>query len=88
MPAKIVKQPNGLYARFSTIVDTFTHYDMDEWDLVEMFTENGGLKEGRRQIHKANSDPDAFAECIETVRLVHGKQAANNLMRKICPSKP
>ena len=28
MGAFISKQPNGLYCRFSTIVDTITHYNM------------------------------------------------------------
>lgn len=30
------KQPNGLYCRFSSIVDTITHYNLNEHDLAEM----------------------------------------------------
>ena len=30
MGAFICKQPNGKYCRFSTVVDTITHYNMDE----------------------------------------------------------
>ena len=30
MGAFIAKQPNGLYCRFSTVVDCVTHYDMTE----------------------------------------------------------
>ena len=41
MPAYIAKQPNGLYCRFSTVVDTFTHYNMTEDDVRELFAEHG-----------------------------------------------
>lgn len=34
MGAFIAKQPNGLYCRFSTIVDTVTHYNMTFDDYV------------------------------------------------------
>ena len=31
----IFKQPNGLYGRFSTVVDCITHYNMTEDDYVK-----------------------------------------------------
>lgn len=34
MGAFIAKQPNGLYCRFSTVVDTVTHYNMSFDDYV------------------------------------------------------
>lgn len=34
MGAFIVKQPNGLYCRFSTVVDTVTHWNMTEEDYL------------------------------------------------------
>lgn len=39
MGAFIAKQPNGLYCRFSTIVDTLTHHNMTEDDYIEMCAE-------------------------------------------------
>lgn len=36
------KQPNGLYCRFSTIVDTVTSYNMDKAGLKELFIEKFG----------------------------------------------
>jgi hypothetical protein len=35
MGAFIAKQPNGLYCRFSTVVDTVTHYNMTFEDYVK-----------------------------------------------------
>lgn len=34
MGSFIAKQPNGLYCRFSTVVDTVTHYNMTFDDYV------------------------------------------------------
>jgi len=39
MGAFISKQPNGLYCRFSTVVDTLTHHNMTEDDYIEMCTD-------------------------------------------------
>ena len=36
MGAFIVKQPNGLYCRFSTVVDCPTDWNMTEEDYIEM----------------------------------------------------
>lgn len=34
MGAFIARQPNGLLCRFSTVVDTVTHYNMSEEDYI------------------------------------------------------
>lgn len=39
MGSFICKQPNGLYCRFSTVVDTITHYNMTEEEYIEMCVE-------------------------------------------------
>lgn len=39
MPAYIAKQPNGLYCRFSSVVDTVTHTNLTEKDVVDLFVE-------------------------------------------------
>lgn len=36
MGSFIAQQPNGLYCRFSTIVDTVTHYNMTKDDYIEV----------------------------------------------------
>lgn len=36
MGAFIAKQPNGLYCRFSSIVDCPTHWNMTEQDYIDM----------------------------------------------------
>lgn len=39
MGAFIVKQPNGKYARFSTIIDCITDYNMTEKDYINLCVE-------------------------------------------------
>lgn len=39
MGAFICKQPNGLYCRFSIVVDTITDYNMTEDDYIELCVE-------------------------------------------------
>ena len=37
MGSFIAKQPNGLYCRFSTVVDTVTDWNMTEDDYINMY---------------------------------------------------
>ena len=46
MPAFICKQPNGKYCRFSTIVDTITHYNMTEDEYID-FCVKRAIEEAR-----------------------------------------
>lgn len=39
MGAFVARQPNGLYCRFSTVVDCPTHWNMTEEDYIEMCAE-------------------------------------------------
>lgn len=46
MGAFISKQPNGLYCRFSTVVDTVTDWNMTEEQYIEMRVQKA-IKEAR-----------------------------------------
>ena len=50
MGAFIAKQPNGLYCRYSSIVDNITHYNMTEEDYIELCVERA--KEEAKEILK------------------------------------
>ena len=39
MAGFIARQPNGLMCRFSSVVDTVTHYNMTEEEYIEMCAE-------------------------------------------------
>lgn len=39
MGAYFAKQPNGLYCRFSSVVDAITHYNLTKEDVINYFVE-------------------------------------------------
>ncbi len=43
MGAYIARQPNGLFCRFSTVVDTVTHWNMTEDDYINFSKERYGI---------------------------------------------
>lgn len=61
MAAFISKQPNGLYCRFSTVVDCPTHWNMTEEDYIEMCAERA--REEARDTLKNHLKP--FENVIE-----------------------
>lgn len=44
MGNQIIKQPNGKYCIFSTIVDNITHYDMTPEEIIEEWTNDAKKK--------------------------------------------
>lgn len=63
MPAYFVKQPNGLLARFSTVVDHFTHMNLstaDARDLACDFYGRQSQQEATSAVARALSDDIAY----------------------------
>lgn len=71
MAWRIVRQPNGKLARFSEVVDDFTHYDMSEAEAMEL-CENLGAPPSRK-VRAAMENPKRFERELETIREVHGE---------------
>lgn len=63
MGAFIAKQPNGLYCRFSTVVDCPTHYNMTREDYLNNATGTVRSKEEGEDILENYILP--FSEVIE-----------------------
>lgn len=64
MGAFIAKQPNGLLCRFSTVVDTVTHWNMTEQDYIDYCVERA--KE--RAIEDANDVLKHYLKPFEDVK--------------------
>lgn len=84
MPSYFLKQPNGKYARFSTVVDNFTAMNMDrETALYRAKLEVGEL-EGEQKIARADKEElpgngrplSRWKKSIHTVEVIHGKKVA------------
>ena len=88
MAWRIVKQPNGLLARFSDIVDDFTHMNMTEAEALEVCREYLGILEAQKKVLAGVEDwkpwtngvkgsgLDRWNDSIKTISNIHGKDAA------------
>lgn len=71
MSGFIAKQPNGLYCRFSSIVDSITHDNMTFDDYVKVIMERGyneeyAIKEAKEIIEEGYLRP--FRRVLESYR--------------------
>lgn len=62
MGAFIAKQPNGLYCRYSSIVDNITHHNMTEEDYIELCVERA-KEEAKDILEKAKP----FSEVLKNL---------------------
>jgi hypothetical protein len=72
MAWRIVKQPNGKYARFADPVDNFTEYDMTREEAVKFCQDDLGLKSGREKVDRADAEPGRWKNSLEQIELIHG----------------
>lgn len=89
MPSYVVRQPNGLYAVFSTIVDHFTVTDATADELVGYFEGQMSRDDAQAKVLRGVQDDcthvceraaddglNRWRDALETVRAVHGEAAA------------
>jgi hypothetical protein len=84
MASRFVLQPNGQLARFSDIVDHFTHINMTREEAIEVARVDGvqdaeakverGVKDEIPWKHNVYGDGTArWKDALETIETVHGK---------------
>jgi len=98
MPAYIVKQPNGLYARFSTIVDSFTHYGMTVEEAYEVCHRDMGIDDAKAKVQRGVEDdmtgfslavarlPDGlnrWRDALHTIAICLGEKALDEAVKEI-----
>lgn len=89
----VVRQPNGLYAVFSSIVDDFVVLDCTPAEVVSYFQNEArrqARKDAREAIQRADDRQDGdrrtWDDCLGTIRAVHGKARAAERRRMIDPA--
>jgi len=81
---RIVQQPNGLFARFSEVVDDFTHYDMTKEAAIECCREYLGRSDAEEKVQRGiDAGIVRFDEAISIVRMVHGGETAAERRREL-----
>jgi hypothetical protein len=80
MAWRIVKQPDGLYARFADPVDHFTAYNMTRDEALQECIEVGcSTAEAEVKLEGADEDitmsggKGRWADSVETIRVIHGE---------------
>ncbi|MCH1964395.1 hypothetical protein MCG45_16315 [Clostridium perfringens] len=63
----IAKQPNGLYCRYSSVVDTITHYNFTEEEYLNNIT--GTVPNKEEGIDVLENYLHSFEEVVELLRL-------------------
>ena len=79
MSTFIAKQPNGLYCRFSSVVDTVTEYNMTAEQYVEICA-----NEARIAARKRLDNPEPFSNIVESFSPTNDSiKEFNNILAKM-----
>ena len=83
---RMVKQPNGAYARWSDVVDAFTHLNLSRRQALEVCRESLGSLEAEQKVKRADIDAgeadqpgpplSRWKECLESMRALGKKKEA------------
>jgi len=93
MGKQIIKQPNGKYCLFSSVVDNVTHYDCTPEEIVEALVESyrgsveiqvsntiKKLETGEKPYHQFTMSYD---EMIQKIKMQHGEDEAADIIKTI-----
>lgn len=73
----VVKQPNGLYAIFSSICDDFTLMDATREDILEELVFRNGANADLKALDRADEDSgdglNRWRSCLSTIEAVHSR---------------
>lgn len=90
MGQHVTKQPNGKYAIFSSVVDSFIIYDATPEEVYEHFRQMAGQESDRqtkRSLERADHLGESrLVEDLETVATIHGQPEADKYREML--SKP
>lgn len=85
MPSFAVLQPDGHYARFSTVVDSFTHCNQTRDEALAVWQDEVGSEKARGKLANAEAEepssvsgaPGPLARwrgCLEHIAIIHGEK--------------
>jgi hypothetical protein len=74
MASRVVKQPNGLYARWSDVVDQFTCCNMTRAEMIALYMHehNMSTEDAIAKVGRADYEPERLGDELLTVRWRHG----------------
>lgn len=89
MAWRFIEQPNGKLARFSEVVDDFTHYDLTDAEAYKLARDNScGPEISKAKVRSARHSPARFAEAIQIIGRVHGQETADERSHLLTDNPP
>ena len=64
MGTYFAKQPNGLYCRFSSVVDSITHYNLTKEDVINYFVEKAKEEADYMLEHRLHTFEEVVDDCM------------------------
>jgi hypothetical protein len=93
MGRQIIKQPNGKYCIFSSIVDNVISYNMGEEEIINKFVEESKIeieKNVKEIIALLNNNEKpyyqfthSYEEMLKTIKNIHGEEEADEVRKTI-----
>ena len=93
MSRQIIKQPNGKYCIFSSIVDNVTHYDMSVDDIIEEWaneSKNKIIEDVKNTVAKLENNEQpyyqftkSFDDMLSLIKEIHGQKEMNEIKTMI-----
>ena len=98
MGRRIVRQPNGLLAEFSDVVDDFVAYDMDAGEAAALYAGHMSADDATAKVRRGVEDEpipgivdasgrgdglDRYRECLHTVHFRHGRDVCRERHRQL-----
>lgn len=82
MANRAIKQPNGMYARFSEVVDDFTIMNLYREELLVLYAQECGEEIAQGKLDRADAASDRFEEAVGIIEAIHGKNVADERRRE------
>lgn len=89
MGRQIIKQPNGKYCIFSSIVDNVTHYDMSVEDIIEDWAneaKNKIVEDVKNIVSKLENGEQpyyqftkSYDKMLDLIKEIHGKKEMDEI---------
>lgn len=93
MGRQIIKQPNGKYCIFSSIVDNVTHYDMSVEDIIEEWAneaKNKIVEDVKNIVSKLENGEQpyyqftkSYEQMISLIKEIHGSKESEEIKSMI-----
>jgi len=83
MGNRAIKQPNGLYARFSEIVDDFTLANCSREEIWSFYRDEGGVECANGKLQRADENANRFEEAIDIIKCIHGRELADERRKEL-----